>query len=49
MMRIWHDMAVAVHGGLNRGVAQLGLDELDVLALGDEKGCVGVAIMPSSA
>jgi len=30
MVGIGNDMAVAVHGGLNRGVAQLALDELDV-------------------
>ena len=36
-------MAVAIHGGLNRGVAQLGLDEFDVFTLGDEKRSVGVA------
>ena len=40
---IRQDMTVAIHGSLNWGVAELGLDEFDVLALGDEKWGVGVA------
>ena len=40
---IRQDMTVAIHGGLDGGVAQLGLDELDIFPLGDEKGRVGGA------
>ena len=40
---IGEDMTVSIHGGLDRGMTQLRLDEFDVLPLGDEKGRVGVA------
>jgi|GEM_PF-6432575 len=36
MVGIGQDVAVAVDGGLDEGVAQLGLDEFDVFVL-DEK------------
>ena len=39
---IRQDVSVAIHGCLDRGVTQLGLDELNVFPLGDEKGRVGV-------
>ena len=34
---IRQDMAIAIHGGLDGGVAQLRLDEFNILPLGDEK------------
>jgi len=49
MIRIWYDMAISIHGSLNGSVAQLGLNELDVFTLNDEKGSVGVSLMPNSA
>ena len=36
-------MAVAVKGGLDRGMAELGLDEFGVGVLGDQQDRVGVA------
>ena len=35
-------MAIAVEGGLDGGMAELGLDELGVGPLSDQEGCVGV-------
>ena len=40
---IGQDMAVAIHGGLDWGVAQLALDKFDIFPLGDEKWRVSVA------
>ena len=43
MVGIGQDVAVAVDGGLNWGVAKLKLDEFDILVLGNKKSRVGVA------
>ena len=43
MVGIGQDVAVAVYGGLDGGMSQLGLDEFDILVLSDEKRSLGVA------
>jgi hypothetical protein len=43
VVRIGQDVAVAVDGGLDGGVAELGGNEFEVFVLGDKEGRVGVA------